>query len=184
MEQSKEKNYLKTKKALNQIGKETFVEFYQYLKNQDYQSFKNKALEKNWTDNSKSSKLRGGKYIFKEGLVKEALEITIFSNAKKHVIEEASRLYKQEFDLIPNKIKFIRNEFTFGEEIVYKLFKGYEVIPQYKTLNKYILDCYIPELKLAIEFDERYHANKIFIDKKRQKEIEKELDCNFLRFKE
>jgi len=80
----------------------------------------------------------------------------------------------------------VRHEYIFGEDIVSKLFNGYEVMPQFKVLG-YRLDWYIPELKLAIEFDEPQHfvggrLKDECID--RQKEIEKLLGCKFLRFKQ
>jgi very-short-patch-repair endonuclease len=48
----------------------------------------------------------------------------------------------------------------------------------------YRIDGYLPKYKLAIEFDEKHHANQITQDLQRQKEIEKELGCKFIRLKE
>ena len=72
-------------------------------------------------------------------------------------------------------------EFVFGEEIVRNLFSGYTAIPQYRVLN-YRLDWYIPELNLAIEFDESGHADRTELDVVRQAQIEKHLGCRFLRY--
>ena len=57
---------------------------------------------------------------------------------------------------------------------------GYTISRQYKT-NGYFLDGYCPMLNLAIEVDEGFHNSKIEKDMLRQKEIEKELNCKFLR---
>lgn len=84
-------------------------------------------------------------------------------------------------------LNYTRNEKTFSNEVIENLFSGYEIIAQHPILNrKYILDWYIPELNLAIEYDEQHHkTNK---NKKsdiaRQEEIEKELGCKFLRYTE
>lgn len=47
--------------------------------------------------------------------------------------------------------------------------------------NKYRLDGYIPELNLAIEYDEKQHEYQQKEDKVREKEIDKELNCDFVR---
>ena len=78
-----------------------------------------------------------------------------------------------------------RKEYIFGEDIIYNLFDDYIIIPQYSVLGgKYIIDWYIPQLKLAIEFDEDNHKYKLEDDKKRQREIEEHLGCNFIRYKD
>lgn len=78
-----------------------------------------------------------------------------------------------------------RKEYTFGEDIIYNLFGDYIIIPQYSVLGgKYIIDWYIPQLKIAIEFDEDYHKATIEHDQKRQREIEEHLQCNFIRYKD
>lgn len=81
-------------------------------------------------------------------------------------------------------IKTVRPEFAFGEDIVKNLFSDHEIIPQFSVLDKYRIDWYIPDLKIAIEFDEDHHDNptNYELDSIRQKEIEKELGCVFLRF--
>lgn len=92
----------------------------------------------------------------------------------------------EHFGEVPASPKFIRKEFSFGEDIVLKLFAGYTVIPQFSVSNgKYLLDWYVPELKLAIEFDDRYHdlAHQSKKDAERQEEIEALLGCRFLRYK-
>lgn len=78
--------------------------------------------------------------------------------------------------------KFVRKEYSFGEDIIKNLFNGYAVISQFPVLGKYKLDWYVPELKLAIEFDEKFHIHNKVKDSRRQKEIEKALGCRFLRY--
>jgi hypothetical protein len=62
-----------------------------------------------------------------------------------------------------------------------------KIIRQYHiTSLGFIVDGYIPEFNLIIEIDEKHHqtnANKDK-DKIRQEQIEKELNCNFLRIKD
>jgi len=56
----------------------------------------------------------------------------------------------------------------------------YPIIRQHQVCG-YFLDGYIPELNVAIEFDEAKHRLKIERDIVRQAEIEKELRCVFFR---
>ena len=78
-----------------------------------------------------------------------------------------------------------RNEFAFGDNIVGNLFSKYTVIRQFPVLGgKYRIDWYIPELKLAIEFDEADHIFKKEKDLRRQQAIEVELGCHFIRYKQ
>lgn len=56
-----------------------------------------------------------------------------------------------------------------------------KLIKQYRVL-KYIIDGYLPELNIAIEYDENNHKNYTYEQHElRQKEIEKELGCKFIR---
>ncbi len=58
---------------------------------------------------------------------------------------------------------------------------GYKIIRQYKV-EGYFLDGYIREIKLAIEVDEKPKTTER--DFNRQKQIEKKLNCKFLRIKD
>jgi very-short-patch-repair endonuclease/phage anti-repressor protein len=59
-----------------------------------------------------------------------------------------------------------------------------KIVPQYKVLN-YRLDFYIPELRIAIEYDEKAHHYINKEDKKRQQEIEAEIKyIKFVRINE
>lgn len=54
-------------------------------------------------------------------------------------------------------------------------------INQYSILG-YRIDYYIPKLKLAIEYDENNHSGYSYETQEgRQKQIEKELGCKFIR---
>lgn len=71
-------------------------------------------------------------------------------------------------------------------EFVYKfrkVFKGEEIIDQYKV-DIYAIDIYLPEYKLAIEYDEDRHKFQQEEDKLRQEFINKKLDCKFIRIDE
>lgn len=57
---------------------------------------------------------------------------------------------------------------------------GIEGSNQFKVLN-YRIDFYIPKLNIAIEYDEESHIYKSSEDSLRQKEIEKEIGCYFIR---
>ena len=62
-------------------------------------------------------------------------------------------------------------------------FKDINIITQYPVKGKRI-DFYLPEYKLAIEFDEEQHKSQQEDDKVRQSMIEKELGCRFIRVPE
>lgn len=82
-------------------------------------------------------------------------------------------------------IQDARDEIKFGEEIVERLFSGYTIIRQFPVFGgKYRIDWYVPELRLAVEFDEAHHATSSSVkrDTARQAEIETALNCRFLRY--
>ena len=83
------------------------------------------------------------------------------------------------------EITIQRKEFAFGKDIVENLFSDYTIIRQHSALNgSYKIDWYIPELKLAIEYDEYPHSYRKEEDTTRQQAIEAELGCRFIRYKE
>ena len=59
---------------------------------------------------------------------------------------------------------------------------GIKGIKQFR-ITDYKIDFYIPEFKIAVEYDESQHSLKheVLEDKIRQNIIEKELDCKFIR---
>lgn len=80
-------------------------------------------------------------------------------------------------------VTFKRAEYQFEDDILKNLFGGYKILPQYQCCSgMYRIDWYIPELNLAIEFDEPGHNNKLEEDSIRQHTIENTLQCKFLRY--
>lgn len=83
---------------------------------------------------------------------------------------------------IVNRIKYIALETTFVSSIT-KAFKGYKLITQF-PVERFRIDIYFPEHKLAVEFDENRHAYCIRQDLQRQNKITEILGCTFIRAKE
>lgn len=50
--------------------------------------------------------------------------------------------------------------------------------------KRYYVDFYLPDYRLAIEYDEKYHDGKIIKDKTRERIIGTILNCKFIRVKE
>ena len=180
----KENNWEKTRSNLRTIGMKTFVKYYYYFKSNSLSEIINKfEKEEKWVYNSRNSKASIGRTIFKNENNKKALEIIISSNSGKYTIEKAIEIYSKEFpDSKIKSIRFVRPEFVFGEDIIKNLFSEYTILSQYKVKN-YFIDWYIPELNLAIELDEKHHKSNIERDRIRQKNIENELNCKFIRYK-
>ena len=80
------------------------------------------------------------------------------------------------------QMKFARKELRFLSNLkgALKVF-NYEYKEQFQVL-KYRIDLYIPELKIAIEYDENDHIGYSFEDQEeREEKIKKELKCEFIR---
>lgn len=76
-----------------------------------------------------------------------------------------------------------RKEIKF-KKLLLEMFENiYEIKTQYKILG-YKVDFYILELNLVIEFDEERHKYSKEKDDKRQEEIKKEINCEFIRISE
>ena len=74
-----------------------------------------------------------------------------------------------------------REEYTVTSQIE-QVFANEKIKPQHFVLNKYYIDLYFPENKLPVEVDDKAHLHKNEDeDKKREKEIKEELDCEFIR---
>ena len=74
-----------------------------------------------------------------------------------------------------------REECTVTSQIE-QVFKNEKIKPQNFVLNKYYIDLYFPEHKLAVEVDEKAHLDRNENeDKKKEKEIKEELACEFIR---
>lgn len=112
--------------------------------------------------------VRGGNHQSKQGTFTNSKEC--YELAKKWANKESA-------------ITFKRAEHQFEQDVLRNLFGGYKILPQYQCCdNKYRIDWYVPELSLAIEFDEPGHDGQYEADSIRQKAIEKELKCKFLRY--
>ena len=77
---------------------------------------------------------------------------------------------------------YSRKEINFKDKLKQALKPfGLKIIPQFQCLN-YKIDFYIKSLNIAIEYDENDHKNYSYEKHEgRQKEIEKELGCRFIR---
>ncbi|NMB18431.1 MAG: DUF559 domain-containing protein [Erysipelothrix sp.] len=74
-------------------------------------------------------------------------------------------------------------ERRFGEMLKKPLEGIVDIYDQYKV-DKYIVDFYIPQLELVIEYDEKHHKKQIKDDKIRQEYIEEKLGVQFIRVNE
>ncbi|WP_047984316.1 DUF559 domain-containing protein [Ornithinibacillus californiensis] len=103
----------------------------------------------------------------------------------------------QYFEEFNNLIKFaqingVKKEFLifvpikerrFGEILNNSLEGIVDIYYQYKVDN-YMVDFYIPQLELVIEYDEKHHKKQIKVDKIRQEYIEELLGVQFIRVNE
>lgn len=118
----------------------------------------------------------------------------ISENCVVRLIQKAKTLseeYKYEFhkwlfslDLIKEKVVIeSRKEIEFVKDLG-NFLEGFGVkngITQYKVLD-YRIDYYIPDFKIAIEYDENDHIGYSYeAQELRQKRIEEELKCKFIR---
>ena len=110
-------------------------------------------------------------------LLKEAgvLEI-VMKSRKPQALELAKAL-----GINIHKQKFLSKEQE-TISIIMQVFKGIKMIDQY-TVDNYRIDLYFPKHKLAVECDEFDHADRdIEYEVRRQKYIEEELGCTFIRY--
>jgi len=101
------------------------------------------------------------------------------SDKHKQKLHEAQIKYLEEHNVLPNVGKYEKQILdNLENELHYKILRQYKV-------GKYHLDGYIPELRLAIEVDEKYHRTKRqrIKDAKREQYIKEKLECEFLRLK-
>lgn len=97
-------------------------------------------------------------------------------------------LTKNAVDILTNKFKYnirsARFEYKYLNEIEDFLnLMNIDYIEQYPVDN-YRIDLYIPKFNLAIEIDEEEHKYKKDYDAIRQKYIEKQINCTFIRVNE
>ena len=180
----KESNELfEIKRLLQTTGNQTFIKYYSEFQSKKNINFALLFKNENWQKTSINAKISSAKKIFENNWQKNALEIILSSRSDEKTINNALEIFSKEY---PNEelksIRFIRPEFIFGENIIEKLFDGYTIHKQYRV-EKYIIDWYIPELNIAIEFDEKHHNKNIKQDNKRSLYIEKKIKCKFIRYK-
>lgn len=100
---------------------------------------------------------------------------------------------KKKFDIIPyeshlvEKARKLRNNSTPAEKRLWKYLRRKQIhqydIDRQKPIDRYIVDFYCKELKLAIEIDGNYHDFQYESDQSRQKRLES-FGIHFLRFPE
>ena len=177
---------LTIRKNLKTIGNSTFIRyFYKFQKERDENvvcDFDTLFAKENWKVSAKKMKVDAGRRIFKNKTEKEALEIVLSARNDEETTSRAVQIYTTLYpDETPRTIRFIRPQFMFDDQIVSNLFKGYTIEREF-AIGSYRIDWYIPELRLAIELDEKHHVRQASDDKRRQQFIEAELGCKFLRY--
>lgn len=68
-------------------------------------------------------------------------------------------------------------------DFIKKTYPNEELICQYR-IDPYKIDLYFPKYKLAVECDEYHHKYKENKDKEREDYIKKQINCEFIRFKQ
>ncbi|BAE47722.1 Bro-N domain-containing protein (plasmid) [Clostridium botulinum] len=127
---------------------------------------------------------RGTKFINEDGVWRMLNKSTKYSLIKKKeilkIFHEKSLLLNKTFE--NNAISSERSEIRFLEKIEESLVPFYiRGTKQYPILN-FKIDYYIPKLNIAIEYDENDHSDYTYEQQEgRQRKIEKELGCKFIR---
>jgi len=131
------------------------------------------------------------KKLFKEGKLKPIKYWLNKKNIKQNEKMKGRKLsinHKQK--LRETRIKYIKNvvyikfpcigkhEKQILDEI--ELSNNIKIIRQFLIIG-YWLDGYCKKLNIAFEIDEKFHKNKPEKDKEREKNIKKELNCQFIR---
>lgn len=89
--------------------------------------------------------------------------------------------YKESYDIVKKELKDNHSIYKSSEEIVVAMTLhnyNYEFIPNYKV-GKYIVDFYIPELKICLEVDGERHKYHTEYDKNRDMRIRNELGADW-----
>jgi very-short-patch-repair endonuclease len=118
-----------------------------------------------------SSGIKNATFLTEKGLKR------LLCTTRKHLSIDLC----MEFDLNLES-KYIALETEFISKLK-KVFIDEEIILQYKV-DKYFIDIYFPEYKLAIEYDEDRHKYQQKADKERQEYISDKLECSFIRINE
>lgn len=110
--------------------------------------------------------------------IKHLMSIT--HNSKRIILQKIYNEMGGEFNNIVCIDRFETSFFNKLREMLEEF--NIELEQQYEVLN-YKLDGYLPQYNIAIEYDDSYHytGKQREKDLKRQQEIEKELNCEFIR---
>ena len=107
----------------------------------------------------------------------------IFHSKTKSIKEKEEIInYFKSIGILKKYKIYSRKEINFKDKLKQALKPfGIKIIPQFQCLN-YKIDFYIKSLNIAIEYDENDHRNYSYERHQgRQREIEKELGCRFIR---
>ena len=130
--------------------------------------------QQSWNKGTNLSGMKGKKH---KSETKVKMSLWIRTPEMRRKLRESSIKYIKK-NSIGFKPRIGKNETQILNELE-KLY-GFKIIRQYPVAGYYV-DGYIPELNLCIEVDEEYHKFDSKQDLERQKEIEFELKCKFLR---
>jgi very-short-patch-repair endonuclease len=105
------------------------------------------------------------------------------------------KMTSESFDLLKNSYKLRQIELskknithpiliyietaTIG--FISEIFKDFNIKKQYRV-DKYLIDLYFIDYKIAVECDEDHHKHNIKKDKEREEIIKKQLNCSFIRY--
>lgn len=131
-------------------------------------------------NSSKDKRKKGQWFIARNGFLDIVTNSKKITSDKKEAILKAVGICKEDIVLTYNRreIEFIETLLKILEPFDYECIKQFQV-------GKYRIDLYIKDLNIAIEFDEKSHSYyKYENEKGRQKNIEKELGCKFIRVNE
>ena len=117
-------------------------------------------------------------------IINEAGLFNLISKSKTKSVKEKEEIinYLKSIGILKKYNLYSRKEIDFKCKLKQALKPfGLKIIPQFQCLN-YKIDFYIKSLNIAIEYDENYHRNYSYERHEgRQREIEKELGCRFIR---
>ena len=149
--------------------------------------FKNHKTISYWMDKFHIERRSFSESCKKSDSIKRKISKTLTGKKRRPLSSEHKRKLRiaQLTNIINNKnngLPIIPNVGKYETVILdmIELCLTYPVQRQY-PISRYFLDGYCPALNLAIEVDEKYHNKQKEQDMFRQTEIEKELNCTFLR---
>ncbi|HBI7133065.1 TPA: Rha family transcriptional regulator [Clostridium perfringens] len=112
----------------------------------------------------------------------DGIDLMVQNSRKTNKIKTLVNYLNENGYYSKNVICVNRFELSFGQALIETLKPlNIKIETQKPTLGKYRIDFYLPEYRLAIEYDEKEHKYNVEEDLKRQIEIEKELNCKFIR---